>query len=376
VVFEPTETTVATVIVLAWRLTDELLDCLEGLARGTRRNPFDVIVVLNGADDSVRSAVFERVEGATVIEVPVNLGFAGGCNLAATRARGEFLVFLNDDATPEPAWLDKLITSARVHPDAGAITSRVHSPDGSLQEAGARILASAAGMPIGLGAEILPIELSEARPVDFGGAEALLVRRELFVELGGFDQAYDPAYFEDVDLCLRLRAAGWNIVYEPSAVVIHHQSLSTNEDLEWRAFAYERSQAVFSEQWGPLLSKAANSEDPPSVLLPVPLGHGLRPLNLSQQVIAATDYATRETQRVWEFSDWLRDRLRRVSATVEELQTLTEELHAFTAGQQRELTSLQTASLHALLGWRARTWLRARPRAYGIVTALFLRRNN
>jgi GT2 family glycosyltransferase len=373
VVFEPTETTVATVIVLAWRLTDELLDGLEGLARGTRHDPFDVIVVLNGADDSVRSAVFGQVEGATVIEVPVNLGFAGGCNLGAIRARGEFLVFLNDDARPEPAWLDNLITSARVHPDAGAITSRVHYPDGSLQEGGARVLADATGMAIGLGAQILPIELSKARPVDYGGAEALLVRRELFAEVGGFDQAYDPAYFEDVDLCLRLRAAGWNIVYEPSAVVIHHQSLSTNEDLEWRAFAYERSKALFSEQWGSLLSKAARSDDPPSVLLPVPLGHGLGHLNLSQQVTAATDYAARERQRLREFSDWLRERLRRVSATVEELQALTEELQAFAAAQQRELTSLQTAPLHALLGWRARAWLRARPRVHGIVTALRLR---
>jgi GT2 family glycosyltransferase len=375
VVFEPTETAVATVIVLAWRLTDELLDGLEGLAQGTRRNPFEVIVVLNGAGDSVRSAVFGQVEGATVIESPVNRGFAGGCNLAAIQAHGEFLVFLNDDARPEPAWLDSLIASARVHPDAGAIASRVHDPDGSLQEAGARILADAVGMAIGLGAEVLPIELSEARPVDFGGAEALLVRRELFEELGGFDQAYDPAYFEDVDLCLRLRAAGWNIVYEPSAVVIHHRSLSTNEDLEWRAYAYERSQALFSEHWGSLLSKAARSEDPPSVLMPVPRGHGLRHLNLSQQVAAATDYAAYETQRLREFSDWLRDRLRRVSATVEELQALTHELHAFTARQQRELTSLQTGPIHALLGWRARAWLRTHPRVHAIVTALLRRRN-
>jgi GT2 family glycosyltransferase len=362
VVFEPTEATVATVVVLAWRLTDELLAGLEGLARGTRHDPFDVIVVLNGAEDAVRSAVLNHVEGATVIDVPVNLGFAGACNLAAIRARGEFLVFLNDDARPEPAWLDSLITSARNHPDAGAITSRVHYPDGSLQEAGARILGDATGIALGLGAATLPVELSTARPVDYGGAEALLVRRELFVELGGFDQAYDPAYFEDVDLCLRVRAAGWNVVYEPSAVVAHHQSLSTNKDVEWRAFAYDRSRARFTEHWGSLLSKAAKPEDPPSVLMPVPPGHGLRDLNLSQQVAEAADHAALERKRLRGFNDWLRDRLRCVSATVEEQQALIEELHTFTARQQRELTSLQTASLQALLGWRARAWLRARLR--------------
>ena len=63
---------------------------------------------LNGADDRVRRAVFEQVTGANVVDVAVNLGFAGGCNLGAAEARGEFLAFLNDDATPEPEWLDKL----------------------------------------------------------------------------------------------------------------------------------------------------------------------------------------------------------------------------------------------------------------------------
>ena len=305
---DSTEAPVATVIVLAWRLVDELLDALESLARSTSDSRFNVTVVLNGADDRVRRAVFEQVTGANVVDVAVNLGFAGGCNLGAAEARGEFLAFLNDDATPEPEWLDNLIKCARGHPDAGAISSCIYNPDGTVQEAGARILAGG-GVGMGFGAAVLPTSLREPRNVDFGGGVALLVRRELFVELGGFDQAYDPAYFEDIDLGLRLRAAGWTIVYEPSAVVVHHHSTSTREDLEWREFAFERSKAVFSEHWGPLLSNAARLDDPPDVLMPVPLGYGLRPLDLSEQVAASRDVGALDGKRQREFLDWIRNRL-------------------------------------------------------------------
>jgi GT2 family glycosyltransferase len=371
VVFDPTEMPVATVIVLAWRLTDELLDALEGLAGGSRHNDFEVVVVLNGADESVRAAVFGQVEGATVIDTPVNLGFAAGCNLAASRARGQLLVFLNDDATPAPTWLDSLIESARVHRDAGAISSRVHFPDGRLQEAGARILADPAGIAIGFGADVVPSELTKPRLVDYGGAEALLVRREPFVEVGGFDQAYGPAYFEDADLCLRLRAAGWNILYEPSAVVTHHQSLSTKENLEWRTFTYEQSKALFSRHWRQLLPNAARVDDPPAVLMPVPRGHGLRHLDLAQQVATATtEVAALERQHIQEFADWLRDQLRRVSARAESAESGRKELEAMNAAQQRELAALENAPVRALLAWRLGFWLRAHSRVHSILIAL------
>ena len=81
------------------------------------------------------------------------------------------MAFLNDDATPEPEWLDNLIKCARHRPDAGAITSRVYNPDGTVQEAGARILAGPGGIGMGFGTQVLPTELSEPRNVDYGGLE-------------------------------------------------------------------------------------------------------------------------------------------------------------------------------------------------------------
>jgi hypothetical protein len=251
---------------------------------------------------------------------------------------------------------------------------------------------------MGFGAKVLPTEFSQPRNVDYGGGAALLVRREPFVELGGFDQAYDSAYFEDADLCLRLRAAGWTIVYEPSAVVVHHHSMSTREDPEWREFAAERSQAVFSEHWGRLLSNAARLDDPPVVLMPVPSGYGLRPLDLFEQVAASRDVEALDGKRQREFRDWMRNRLRHASARVEEEESrckalemaneqLRSRLHALevrlgtfeqlqtlAAAQQQELTYLLTEPWNVLMRRRARAWLSSRPRLHRMVVVLRARR--
>jgi len=247
-------------------------------------------------------------------------------------------------------------------------------------------------MAIGSGEDVLPSDLSKPRPVDYGGGEALLVRRELFVELGGFDPAYDPAYSEDVDLCLRLRSAGWTVLYEPSAVVFHHKSLSSRTDSEWQSFALERSQAVFLEHWGPLLANAASADDPPAVLMPVPAGYGLRHLDLSQQV--AADFGALERRRLDEYSDWLRARLRKATERADaeesrrrELEFANEQLSSSflaevarrlgrerelkaLAAQQRELASLRKERSCESLRRRVGAWLRDMPRVHRAVTTL------
>ena len=136
------------------------------------------------------------------------------------------------------------------------------------------------------------------------------------MELGGFDQAYDPAYFEDVDLCLRLRAAGWTIVYEPSAVVVHHRSMSTREDLVWR-----RPRTVAGGLFRALGATSPERREvgrPTSRADAVTPGYGLRPLDLSEQVAASRDVGALDGKRQREFRDWIGNRLSHASARVEE----------------------------------------------------------
>src|SRR5579859_4101419 len=217
------------IVVLGWREAPYLLDCLESLGRNCPGSiPFELLLFLNEPAPELRERVRDQVRGAHVAESPVNLGFGGGNNSAAAAARGEFIVLLNDDAVVEPGWLEALVEAAESHPAAGAVGSRVLAWDGTIQEAGGQLWQDASVTPLGYG---LPAESSEfagVRVVDFASGCSLLVRRDAWAALGGFDERFFPAYYEDVDLCLRLRMRGLDVLCAGRSVVRHRHSSSLN----------------------------------------------------------------------------------------------------------------------------------------------------
>lgn len=176
----------------------------------------------------------------------VNLGFGGGCNWAAHHARGEFLIFLNDDAIVEHGWVEPLLEAAETDPGVGAAGSVVLAPDGEVEEAGRVVWCDGTSHPIRLRhgeADESPV----AREVDYCSACSLLVRRRAWDEIGGFDERYFPAYYEDSDLAMQLRARGWKVVCAPRSVVHHHRSAST--DPMWRRFLGLRNHRLFVQKW-------------------------------------------------------------------------------------------------------------------------------
>lgn len=266
VVFSTPAEPVASIIVLAWRLTDELLECLRSLASSEAAPPFEVQLVLNGAGQAVRDLVSSQVRGAHIVDLEANVGFGGGCNAAALRSRGTYLILLNDDTLVPPHWLATLVNAAVTAPKrTGAIASVLLNPDGTLQEAGSRVLSGAGTVQFGKGMAIATAEqagLLARRPVDYGSGAALLIRRDAFDEVGGFDARYEPAYYEDVDLCFRLRAAGWQVLLEPDARVTHSSGASTDRDRRFRDFASDRSGSRFISRWAPTLAAAPEPAAP------------------------------------------------------------------------------------------------------------------
>jgi GT2 family glycosyltransferase len=240
-------------VVLAWRGTDRLLDCLSAVADTCADQDVEVILLLNGASAPVEHIVRDQVTGARVLNSSTNLGFAAGCNRAAEVARGDFLVFLNDDVIPEPGWLAALIARAGSDPKIGAVGGRLVFPDGRLQEAGCLLWADGSTHQVGWG-EPDDGNWTEPRDVAYCSAACLLVRRTAFAELGGFDPRFFPAYFEDADLCLRLWRGGSRVVYEPAARIVHAQSASSHDD--FRTFLYRSNQALFVRRWQQELADA------------------------------------------------------------------------------------------------------------------------
>ncbi len=243
------------VIVLAWRHEDLLRECLASIvAAGGHSVPYEVVIVLNGASPAVVRLVEHEIVGATIVRSRVNRGFAGGCNLARRHARGEFLLLVNDDIEVDPGWMEGLVQTLDDHPDAGAVGSRVLSADGlTLQEAGS--LLSANGSPLGVGRGVPESEhrYMSLRTVPYCSGCSLLVRASSWDAVGGLDERYFPAYFEDVDLCLSLRQIGQRVLYQPISRVRHHESASLDD--AYRNFAFHRAKAAFVEKWQLVLPK-------------------------------------------------------------------------------------------------------------------------
>jgi GT2 family glycosyltransferase len=227
------------------------LDCLESLRRPGACPPDTELVVVANGTPSDRLAPLLAQDDVVVVVNEVNLGFAGGCNQAASVARAPLLLFLNDDSTVEVGCVGALVAAAATDPGVGAVGPRILWADGTLQEAGSVLWADGSGARVGEGLPPGSTAYAEPRDVDYASANGLLVTRSAWDAVGGFDERFYPAYFEDVDLCLALRARGFRTRYEPEARLVHRESQSTTG--AFRGFLLTRNQRLLVEKWGPTL---------------------------------------------------------------------------------------------------------------------------
>jgi len=255
------------IILLAWKRIDLLLDCLQSLSDTLGRGvTYEVIVVSNGAPQPFKDALRSKVDGVRLVEAQTNRGFGGGCNLGVSVARGEYVVFLNDDCVVAPGWLDWLVATADANPQAGAVGSMVLFPDGRIQEAGSVVWSDGSTMPVARTMAGDSLEWQFVRQVDYASACSLLVSRRAWDQAGGFDNNFYPAYYEDVDLCLALREAGYQVLVEPRSRVWHHESASSDGD--FKAFLFKRNQQRLQDKWAAILQwHVAAVPDSPAALL-------------------------------------------------------------------------------------------------------------
>ena len=238
------------VVVLVLDRVDLLEGCLATVAQSTS-HPTEIVVVANGTTTAALSGLEWR-DDVVLVRSAVNLGFGGGCDLAAEVARGEFLVFVNDDSRLDPGSVDRLVQRARCEPDAGAVGSRIFFEDGTLQEAGGIIWRDGTSAHVGRDRPAGNMAYVTPRDVDYCSANGLLVRRSAWDAVGGFDEAYYPAYYEDADLCMKLRSRGLRTVYEPTATLRHLETQSSST--EYRRFLMDRNRETFRRRWSDVLA--------------------------------------------------------------------------------------------------------------------------
>ena len=202
----------------------------------------EIIVVDDASSDSIAAALAGLAEGVRIIRHEENLGFATTCNDGAAAASGDWLVFLNNDTVPKPGWLDALLRYAFDHERLGLVGAKLLFPNERIQHAGVAFARDRSPRHIYAGFPADHPAVNKSREFQVVTAACALMRRELFAEAGGFDPAFVNGY-EDVDLCLRLRAGGYEVHYCHQSVVSHLESATRDYDTDAANFG------LFLDRW-------------------------------------------------------------------------------------------------------------------------------
>lgn len=243
------EDPIVSVLIPVYNKIEYTLTCLSSIQRHSPHAPFEIIVLDDCSTDRT-SQLLSQVKGIRVVRNPSNLGFLRNCNNAAKAARGEYLLFLNNDTEVHPGWLDEMVETFRVRPDTGLVGSKLLFPYGMQQEAGGIIWSDASGWNYGREASPERPEFCYVREADYCSGASLMIPADLFEELGGFDERYAPAYYEDTDLAFSVRKHGRKVMFQPFSKVTHHEGVSSGTDLTKGIKAYQLvNQAKFFEKW-------------------------------------------------------------------------------------------------------------------------------
>nr|WP_294525610.1 glycosyltransferase [uncultured Rhodopila sp.] len=212
----PPELSVVMVLHNNFALTMQALASL----RQTRDGAIELILVDSGSTDETRH-ITRYVTGATLLRFDDNIGYLRGCNAGLAAVSSDAVLYLNNDIELTAGTVDAALARLRSDPRIGAVGGKIIRTHGMLQEAGCILWRD--GSTLGYLRDQSPLcpEANFVRDVDMCSAVFLLARTEAVRACDGYDEAFAPAYYEDTDLCVRLRNAGYRIVYDPS-VVVHH----------------------------------------------------------------------------------------------------------------------------------------------------------
>jgi O-antigen biosynthesis protein len=238
------------IIILNWNKLEFTRKCIDSIERNTSYQNYEIILFDNGSTEPGTKEYLSSLKHRTVMS-PVNLGFARGNNRAAAAADGDLLVFLNNDIEAHGGWLEEMLRTYQENPSSGIIGSKLVYPDGTLQHMGVTIGRKGNGFhpykryP----ADIPPaMKVNECEAVT--GA-CLLVRREIFLRVGGFDEQFLHGS-EDMDLCLKVRSLGLKVYYSPLSVLTHYEQVSFREiQSSERKKMTRRNSRQFLRKWGP-----------------------------------------------------------------------------------------------------------------------------
>ena len=253
-IVQPDEPMVS-IIIPAYNQFDYTYHCLESVQKHSGDVSYEILL----ADDSSTDLTAELekiVTGIRHIRNQENLRFLRSCNYAAKQARGKYILFLNNDTQVQQNWLQPLVDLAEADNTIGIVGSKLVYSDGHLQEAGGIFWKDASAWNYGHLQNPEDPEYNYVKEADYVSGASLMIRRSLWEEIGGFDERFAPAYYEDSDLAFEVRKHGYKVVYQPLSVVVHFEGISNGKDITTGQKAYQAvNQKKFYDKWKDILEE-------------------------------------------------------------------------------------------------------------------------
>jgi N-acetylglucosaminyl-diphospho-decaprenol L-rhamnosyltransferase len=246
------------VIIVNWNTRDHLERCLDSISAGSPLVGWQIIVVDNASTDDSVALIQNRFQQVELVQSKENLGFSKGNNLGLTYARGDVVIFLNSDTLSSPPTLEKLANALKTDQSIGVLSPLLRTPSGEGQR-------FAYGDDPTLGylfnravARLLRRDLHDWQPLQTIEAQwvsgaCMCIRRDVLEKTGGFFEGLFM-YFEDNDLCKRIRELSLKVIYEPSLSIVHIGGQSAKKNNRTPAAYYQSLRLFYRRHYSPVAS--------------------------------------------------------------------------------------------------------------------------
>ena len=211
--------------------------------------PYEIIIADDMSDDETKM-IEQYTKNIIILHNDKKYNFLLNCNKASKFAKGKYILFLNNDTKVKKGWLDHLINLIESDDKIGMVGSKFIYPNGKLKEAGGVVFNDGECSNFGKNDNSNKPEYNYVKEVDYISGASILIRKSIWEKIGGFDERFSPAYYEDTDLSFQLRKNGYKVIYQPKSIVIHYEGISNGKNIKSGIKKYQEiNKNLFKEKW-------------------------------------------------------------------------------------------------------------------------------
>ncbi|RZL47053.1 MAG: glycosyltransferase [Pedobacter sp.] len=257
--FSKTDKPIVSIIIPVFNQVEYTRTCLKSIALNvSKKYEFEVIVIDDCSTDQT-SEIIASLHGIVYKRNSENMGFLLSCVRGIEVSKGKYICLLNNDTIVLNNWLESLVETIEDDPNVGCVGSKLIYPYGLLQEAGGIIYSDGSGVNYGKYQNINYSKYNYKRNVDYCSGASLLFKKEDYTTIGGLDKRFEPAYYEDTDLCFSFRhLLGKEVVYQPLSTVVHFEGVSSGKRAKkGNIKSYQDINRIkFVEKWTSVLTES------------------------------------------------------------------------------------------------------------------------